>query len=147
MTQNEITEIKTISFSIYKPGISNYVYDIELAFKQMKYILTNEERLIMKGKSKQEKEQLFYEMWSERDPTIDTEYNEIMEEYYGRVWYANEHFDSWQSGWESDRGMIYILFGPPDDIQKSNTTSSSSSVYQVWSYHKIGKQFVLRQGK
>tara|TARA_A100001037_G_C15152737_1_gene640605 strand:- start:3658 stop:4929 length:1272 start_codon:yes stop_codon:yes gene_type:complete len=144
LTQNGTTEMKKISFSTYKPGVSNYVYNIELALKQMKYITTNEEQLIMKGKSKKEKEQLFYELWKKRDPTANTEYNEIMEEYYGRIWYANEHFDSWQPGWESDRGMIYILFGPPDEIQRTNPTTSSSSVYQVWSYYKISKQFIFK---
>ncbi len=144
LTQQGESDVKKISFSTYKPGVSNFVYNIDLALRQMKYILTNEERLQLKGQSKKEKEQLFYELWKTRDPSVDTEYNELMEEYYGRVWYANEHFDSWQAGWESDRGMIYILFGPPDDIQRTNPTTSSSSVYQVWSYYKISKQFIFK---
>ena len=67
-----------------------------------------------------------------------------MEEYYGRVWYANEHFDAWQPGWETDRGMIYILFGPPDEIQRTNPSTSNASLFQVWSYYKISKQFVFK---
>ena len=145
---------KISSFSRNKPGISNYVYDIDLALKQMKYILQNDERSKLKKKSKNDKEELFYSLWKDRDPTPETDRNELMEEYYERVSYVNEHFDGWQPGWETDQGMIYILFGPPDEIQRTNSTSSNSSfwndgnsatsLYQVWSYYTINKQFVFR---
>tara|TARA_S200000501_G_scaffold98676_1_gene92030 strand:- start:36633 stop:37883 length:1251 start_codon:yes stop_codon:yes gene_type:complete len=135
---------RRIFLSFYKPGISNYVDDIDKALKQMKYILSNKERKEFKGKNSKEKKQLFYEMWKLRDPTPRTEFNELMEEYYGRVWFANENFDTWAPGWETDMGMIYILFGPPDDIQKSNPMSSSSALYQIWQYYRLNKQFVFK---
>ena len=112
--------------------------------KQMKYILTNEERKQFKGKNRKEKKQHFYDLWKDRDPTPGTEYNELMEEYYGRVWYANENFDAWAHGWETDMGMIYILFGPPDEIQRSNPSASNSVMYQMWSYYRLSKQFVFK---
>jgi GWxTD domain-containing protein len=144
LTQNGTTDIKKTAFSTYKPGISNYVYNIDMALRQMKYVMTNDERLQLKKKSKKDKEQLFYSFWKSRDPTPETEYNELMEEYYGRVWYANEHFDAWQPGWETDRGMIYVLFGPPDEIQRTHSSTSMSSLYQTWSYYKISKQFIFK---
>ncbi len=144
LKQGKKTEEKEISFSKYKPGISSYVDDIEIALKQMRYILSNEERKDIKNRLKDDKEQLFYILWKERDPTPDTEYNELMEEYFQRVEYVNEHFSGWQPGWETDRGMIYILFGPPDEIQRSNPTSMNNAVYQIWSYFNISKQFVFR---
>ena len=68
-----------------------------------------------------------------------------MEEYYIRVNYVNEYFNmSWREGWETDFGMIYILFGPPDQIERSNYTSTSSSIYQVWYYSRLNKQFVFK---
>ena len=144
LTQGGRPVVKRISFSTFKPGVSNFVYNIDLAMRQMKYILTNEERLQLKGQSKKKKEDLFYLFWKKRDQTPETEYNELMEEYYGRVWYTNEHFDAWQPGWETDRGMIYILFGPPDEIQRTNPSTSTSSLYQIWSYYRINKQFVFK---
>ena len=154
LSQGKKTVDKISSFSRNKPGISNYVYDIDLALKQMKYILQNDERSKLKKKSKNDKEELFYSLWKDRDPTPETDRNELMEEYYERVSYVNEHFDGWQPGWETDQGMIYILFGPPDEIQRTNSTSSNSSfwndgnsatsLYQVWSYYTINKQFVFR---
>jgi len=144
LTQNGHEVEKNAIFSTYKPGVSNFVHDLDIALKQMKYILTNQERLDLKRQSKKKKEQIFYSLWKNRDPTPNTEYNELMEEYYGRVWYANEHFDAWQPGWETDRGMIYILFGPPDEVQSTNPSTSSSSLFQVWSYYKVSKQFVFK---
>ena len=144
LTQNGSTEVKKTAFSTYKPGVSNFVFNIDLALRQMKYVLTNDERLQLKRQSKKDKEQLFHSLWKERDPTPDTEHNELMEEYYGRVWYTNEHFDAWQPGWETDRGMIYILFGPADEIQQTHSSTSTSSLYQVWSYYKISKQFIFK---
>ncbi len=142
--QNRKTIDKKISFTIYKPGVSSFISNIDLALRQMKYALTNKERNQLKGISKNERESMFYEFWKNRDPTPDTEYNELMEEYYERVYYSNEHFDAWQPGWETDRGMIYILFGPPDEIQRTNPSISTSSLYQVWSYYRLNQQFIFK---
>ena len=68
----------------------------------------------------------------------------IYSEYFQRVEYVNEHFSGWQPGWETDRGMIYILFGPPDEIQRTNPSAGNSTIYQIWNYLKVSKQFVFR---
>jgi len=143
ISQNNKSDQKEISFTTYKAGVSRFVSNLDLAFKQMRYILTNEERNLLKDKSKKRREELFYSVWKKRDPTPETEINELMDEYYRRVSYANENFDGWQQGWESDRGMIYILFGPPDDIQRTNSSFSNTSVLQIWNYYNISKQFVF----
>ena len=144
LNQGRKTVDKKISFTIYKPGVSSFISNIDVAIRQMKYAITNKERNQLKGASKSERENLFYEFWKNRDPTPDSEYNELMEEYYSRVYYSNEHFDAWQPGWETDRGMIYILFGPPDEIQRTNPSTSTSSLYQVWSYYRLNQQFVFK---
>ena len=133
------------NITIYKPGISGYVNNIENSFRQMKYILTNKERTNAKGKKGKELEDIFLRYWRDRDPTPNTSLNELMEEYYIRVNYVNEYFNmSWREGWETDFGMIYILFGPPDEIQRSKPDGSNTSVYQVWYYNRINKQFVFK---
>ena len=133
------------NISIFKPGLSGFVNNVENSFQQMKYILTNDERKKAKGKKGKELEALFLAFWKERDPTPSTSINELMEEYYIRVNYVNEYFNmSWREGWETDFGMIYILFGPPDQIERSNSTSTSSSIYQVWYYNRLNKQFVFK---
>ncbi len=133
------------NISIYKPGLSGFVNDVESSFQQMKYILNNEERKKARGKKGKELEALFLSFWKERDPTPNTSMNELMEEYYIRVNYVNEYFKmSWREGWETDFGMIYILFGPPDQIERSNVVNANSSIYQVWYYNRLNKQFLFK---
>ena len=145
LTQSKKEKEVQKKISIYKPGLSGFVDNVETSFQQMKYILTNDERKNAKGKKGKDLEQIFLSSWQKRDPTPKTSINELMEEYYIRVNYVNEYFNmSWKEGWETDFGMIYILFGPPDEIQRSNANSNNTSMYQVWSYNRLNKQFVFK---
>jgi GWxTD domain-containing protein len=63
-------------------------------------------------------EQFIEQFWLRRDPTPDTAENEFKEEHYRRIAYANERFASGIPGWKSDRGRIYIAFGPPDEREE-----------------------------
>jgi GWxTD domain-containing protein len=81
------------------------------------YIISDEERKAFKQLSNDEERDQFIEaFWQRRDPTPDTEENEFKEEHYRRIAYANEHFAAGLAGWKTDRGRIYITFGPPDEI-------------------------------
>jgi GWxTD domain-containing protein len=48
----------------------------------------------------------------------------LIKGYYGRVAYANSYFTSFKEGWKTDRGSIYIIFGPPAIVYKSLTGES-----------------------
>ncbi|MFQ5663733.1 MAG: GWxTD domain-containing protein, partial [Terriglobia bacterium] len=79
------------------------------------YIITPEEKSAFKDLStEEEREQFIEQFWLRRDPTPDTIENEFKEEHYRRIAYANERL----RGWRSDRGMIYIIHGPPDEIEQ-----------------------------
>ena len=81
------------------------------------YIITDEERSAFKRlQTDDEREQFIENFWLRRDPTPDTVENEFKEEHYRRIAYANEHYASGIPGWKTDRGKIYITFGPPDEI-------------------------------
>ncbi len=81
------------------------------------YIITDEERKAFKQlNTDEEREQFVEQFWLRRDPTPDTVENEYKEEHYRRIAYANERYASGIPGWKSDRGRIYITFGPPDEI-------------------------------
>jgi GWxTD domain-containing protein len=81
------------------------------------YIITDEERKAFRRLSTDDERENFIEaFWLRRDPTPDTEENEFKEEHYRRIAYANEHFASGIPGWKTDRGRIYIVYGPPDEI-------------------------------
>ena len=80
------------------------------------YIITDEERAAFKRlQTDEEREQFIEQFWLRRDPTPDTVENEFKEEHYRRIAYANERFASGIPGWKTDRGRIYITFGPPDE--------------------------------
>src|ERR1700722_10739384 len=81
------------------------------------YIITDEERKAFRRLSTDDERENFIEaFWLRRDPTPDTEENEFKEEHYRRIAYANDHFPSGIPGWKTDRGRIYIVYGPPDEI-------------------------------
>jgi GWxTD domain-containing protein len=80
------------------------------------WIITDEERAAFKQLSNDEERDNFIEaFWQRRDPTPDTEENEYKEEHYRRIAYANEHYAAGIPGWKTDRGRIYIMYGPPDE--------------------------------
>ena len=81
------------------------------------WIITDEERSAFKRLSNdEERDQFIEQFWLRRDPTPDTIENEYKEEHYRRIAYANEHFAAGKPGWRTDRGRIYVMFGPPDEI-------------------------------
>jgi GWxTD domain-containing protein len=82
------------------------------------YIITDEERQAWKRLSTdEEREQFIEQFWLRRDPSPDSVENEYKEEHYRRIAYTNERFASGIPGWKTDRGRIYITFGPPDEIE------------------------------
>ncbi len=85
--------------------------------EDVRWIITPEELSAFKQLSNDEERDAFIEQfWLRRDPTPDTPENEYKEEHYRRIAYANEHFPAGIPGWRTDRGRIYIMYGPPDSI-------------------------------
>ncbi len=86
--------------------------------EDVRWIITDEEQKAFKLLSNDEERDQFIEaFWQRRDPTPDTIENEFKEEHYRRMAYANEHFAAGIPGWKSDRGRIYIMYGPADEIE------------------------------
>jgi GWxTD domain-containing protein len=114
------------------------------------YIITDEERsAFMRLQTDEEREQFIENFWLRRDPTPDTVENEFQEEHYRRIAYTNEHFASGIPGWKTDRGRIYITYGPPDEIDDHSSGGSyerppeegggetSTYPFQQWRYRWI----------
>jgi len=81
------------------------------------YIITKEEcDAFLHLTTNEEREQYIEEFWHRRNPDPDSPENAYREEHYRRIAYANERFSSGIPGWKTDRGHIYILWGPPDEI-------------------------------
>jgi GWxTD domain-containing protein len=95
--------------------------------EDVRWIITDEERAAFKQLSNnEEKDQFIEQFWLRRDPTPDTPENEYKDEHYRRIQYANEHFAAGIPGWKTDRGRMYIMYGPPD----STDSHPSGGTYQ-----------------
>jgi GWxTD domain-containing protein len=140
ITQENESDSKAMELHIRKPGLSNFINDIDDALDQMRYVITDEEYKRVKKAKRKEREKLFYQFWKDRDPSPRSVMNELMDQYYYRVSYTNEHFASFGPGWKTDMGMIYILFGPPDDTQRS-FSNGSRDTYETWYYYTINRNF------
>ncbi|MDT8324015.1 MAG: GWxTD domain-containing protein [Bacteroidota bacterium] len=127
--------------SIYWRNMPYSLRDIEFAVDVMRYILTEDEYEAMSSGSRREMTQRFREYWRELDTTPETEYNEMMTEYFRRV---DETIDQFQTlhernGAQTDRGKVYILFGPPEDKQR--VLNSDEPAEEIWYYPSLGKTF------
>jgi GWxTD domain-containing protein len=114
------------------------------------YIITDEEKQSFKQlKTDDERQQFVEAFWERRDPTPDTEENEYKEEHYRRIAYANDHYASGIPGWKTDRGRMYIKYGPPDEIDSHPSGGSyerpieegggetSTYPFETWRYRYL----------
>ncbi|HUA01897.1 MAG TPA: GWxTD domain-containing protein [Candidatus Aquilonibacter sp.] len=86
------------------------------------YIITPEERhTFLHLSTNEEREQFIEAFWQRRNPDPDSAENTFKEEHYRRIAYANEHFASGVPGWKTDRGRIYIMWGPADEVDSHPT--------------------------
>src|SRR6202142_1094757 len=86
--------------------------------EDVRWIISDEERkAFMQLSNEEEREQFIEAFWDRRNPNPDSEDNEFKDEHYRRIEYANEHYYAGKPGWMTDRGRIYIVYGPPDEIE------------------------------
>ncbi|MGO8984137.1 MAG: GWxTD domain-containing protein [Terriglobales bacterium] len=118
--------------------------------EDVRWIITDEEqKAFMQLSNDEERDQFIEAFWQRRDPTPDTEENEYKEEHYRRIAYANEHFAAGIPGWRTDRGHMYIVFGPADEIeshpsggtyerpQEEGGGETSTYPFETWRYRYI----------
>ncbi len=117
---------------------------------EVPYIITSEERASFKKlTTDDEREQFIEAFWNRRNPNPGSPENEFKEEYYRRIAYANEHYASGFPGWKSDRGRIYIMYGPADEIDshpsggnyqrpmEEGGGETSTYPFETWRYRYI----------
>jgi GWxTD domain-containing protein len=131
------------AFSVRWAGFPWSVDDIDRAIDQVRYIARDEELSELKdAKTAETKQAKLIEFWKKRDPNPNTPRNERMEDYYQRVEYANKQFTHYIEGWRTDMGMVYIMFGPPNDVSRY-PFEVDSKPYEVWRYYDINYDFVF----
>ena len=94
------------------------------------YIISDDEKSTFKALANDEERENFVEQfWTRRNPDPRSADNAFKEEHYRRIAYANEHFTSGIAGWRTDRGRIYIMLGPPDQLESHPTGGSYDRPY------------------
>ena len=118
--------------------------------EDVRYIITSEERkAFVQMATDEERENFIESFWLRRDPTPDSMENEYKEEHYRRIAYANDRYASGIPGWKTDRGRIYIAYGPADEIESHPSGGqyqrpydegggfTSTYPFEIWRYRWI----------
>jgi GWxTD domain-containing protein len=108
------------------------------------YIITQAEKeLFLSLPNEAERGKFIENFWKKRDPKPETPENEFKIAYYRRIAFANKFFGvSSIPGWKTDRGRVFILLGPPNEIQNDYLSSRESisqpgAVKQIWTYWNL----------
>jgi GWxTD domain-containing protein len=112
------------------PGVSNSDEMINCT----RYLMSREEFENCKGSA--DKKNCIDQFWLALGGSNERA-RELLKKYYGRVKEANKNYSSYTQGWKSDRGMIFIVFGPPTNIYKSRKD-------EVWVYGNEADPNTLR---
>ncbi|MAT40085.1 MAG: hypothetical protein CL946_10830 [Ectothiorhodospiraceae bacterium] len=128
---------------VSESGTPIQITDLDEAIEQLRYFANGEQiDHMLAAETDEEKRERFEKFWEENNPSPGARVNTAMVEYYGRVAYANEHFDHFRPGWKTDRGMVFIKLGPPDYVER-HPFEADTRPYIIWEYYDIGRRFVF----
>lgn len=108
--------------------------------EEVNYLITNQEKNVFLGlKSDQERDHFIENFWAIRNPDPNSPGNTYREEHYRRLEYANDHFGSRAAadGWDTDRGMVYITLGPPQQ-KRAYLNAPELKEIETWFYQDPG---------
>ncbi len=108
--------------------------------QEVNYLITSQERSTFLGLTTDQDRDAFIEsFWAIRNPDPTSPSNTYREEHYRRLEYANAHYGSpfAANGWSTDRGMVYITLGPPQQ-KRSYLNSKYLLPLETWFYQDPG---------
>ncbi|MGA3243337.1 MAG: GWxTD domain-containing protein [Bacteroidota bacterium] len=130
-------------FHITWPSHPFSLTDPDLAIDALRHIATESEIDGMQSGSAERRAESFYRFWKVRDKDTATAYNQAMAEYYYRVDEAMRKFSTAREndGYKTDRGRIFILYGPPPKSER--VLQPNSGPKEIWTYDRIHKRFIF----
>ena len=125
-------------------GVPNSITDLDKAIDQMVYIASPEDiSYIEDAPDQMEKAKRFVAYWTKYDKNPSDSYNPVFNEYYSRVEMANANFTTYSlEGWRSDRGMVFIILGSPDNIER-HPFEYYAKPYEIWQYYNLNRSFLF----
>jgi GWxTD domain-containing protein len=113
------------------------------AIEQLRYVASSDELKELKSVAEEERLQKWLEFWKSKDPTPGTPENELKDEYLRRLSYVNQNFAlPTKEGWETDMGMIYMIYGHPDEVDK-HPFDRDVRAFQKWYYYQKNLEFLF----
>ena len=130
-------------FHVIWPSHPFSLMDPELAIDALRHIAKESEIDEMLSGSAAHRAEAFYRFWREKDRDTTTAYNEAMAEYYYRVDETMRKFSTSKDndGYKTDRGRVYILYGPPPKSERLLKPDSPPT--EIWTYDNLHKRFIF----
>jgi GWxTD domain-containing protein len=117
--------------------------DYKTAVDQLRYIASKDQIDKLTEAPDDKHIEAWENFWKSMDPSPGTPENELRDEYYRRIRYADLNFGIFgRNGWKTDMGMVYITYGPPDEIER-HPFDIDRKPYQVWYYYERELRFVF----
>ncbi|MGV8017781.1 MAG: GWxTD domain-containing protein [Ignavibacteria bacterium] len=142
-------------FFVFNTGKTNYAVTDEEGYLKSEFVTYGEQAIddefdkalylrtavekneFEKLKSVDEKRKFLYKFWRKRDTKPETPRIEVRDEFIKRFREANSKFkQSFSEGWRSDRGRIYIIYGPPTEIERHYMEANTKN-YEIWTYDNV----------
>jgi len=148
-TTQDATNGKPVTLSVHqwnsdKGHVVLYVSDKYSKWldEDVVYIIDDAERAAFLGlKTDEEREKFIEDFWQRRDSASGSADKGFKQEHYRRIAYANQQFGSKLGdsipGWRTDRGHMYIVYGPPDQIDSHPTPGDGGVAKELWLYHHV----------
>ncbi len=115
--------------------------DFDTAVEQLRYVATSAERKKLRESPAKDHIKLWNDFWKSKDPTPGTPDNELKDEYYKRIRYSDLNFGHFgRDGWKTDMGMVYVTYGPPDEIER-HPFDIDAKAFQIWYYYGLKRTF------
>jgi GWxTD domain-containing protein len=108
--------------------------------EQLIYVASAAESKHLRSVPRGEREQAWREFWKKKDQWPTTQRTEGEDQYFERIDYAEEHFIHGDRGYRSDRGHVYVLYGPPDQVD-ARPFEIDSPADEIWYYYEVNKRF------
>jgi GWxTD domain-containing protein len=130
-------------FRMVWPEMPYSLRDVDYALDMLRYITTGRELDSLESGGYETRRANLEEFWRRKDPTPGTAMNDVMTEYYRRVDHSMRSFASLRQpdGARTDRGKIYILYGPPSRVDRA--LDPREGFRETWSYERLGREFVF----
>ncbi len=130
----DVLAITSRAYHVPQSMAGDLLKDLRKAIKQLIYV-TGQDTIdsLLAAPTDGERLTRFENFWRSIDPTPSSAKNEALEEYYGRIEVANERFRSYNEGWLTDMGRVYIIYGEPITVERM-LGQNRLTVYSRWTY-------------